>query len=188
MQAERYRQARELMRRRSTEYMETAEAHVTELSKQIEQASQDNDRLQEQLLIIRREQEEQRLLTVRTRQERHERLLAAFRQTELCHRLTMMGNGTVGGMAENELWEELEKFLNDYGDNFVLRLLTFCPRLKTNDLHLCMLLKLEFTNVEVSNIFHRTQQASTNARKRLYTKLFNREGSADELPRFVLAF
>lgn len=188
VQAERYRQARELMRRRSTEYMETAEAHVTELSKQIERASQDKDRLQEQLLIIRREQEEQRLLTVRTRQERHERLLAAFRQTELCRRLTMMGNGTVGGMAENELWEELEKFLNDYDDNFVLRLLAFCPRLKTNDLHLCMLLKLEFTNVEVSNIFHRTQQASTNARKRLYTKLFNREGSADELTRFVLAF
>ena len=121
----------------------------------------------------------------RTRQEQ---MLDAFRQTSLYTHLTALSAADASGMVTEEQWEEVERFLNDHADDFAHRLLSLYPRMKMTDLRLCLLLKLEFTNVQISNLFHRTQQATTNARKRLYRKLFNREGTADELTDFVLAF
>ena len=52
----------------------------------------------------------------------------------------------------------------------------------------CQLLKLEFTNQQISNILCKTQQAITNLRKRLYQKIFAKEGSADDMNQFLRLF
>lgn len=116
---------------------------------------------------------------------RQEQLLKAFRQSDLYTRIVPIADGLANGTLSEELWAELESFIDDETDDFCIRLLSSFPKMKKNDLRLCMLLKLEFSNVQVSNLFHRTQQATTNARKRLYARMFGHDGSADELNRYL---
>jgi IS30 family transposase len=55
-------------------------------------------------------------------------------------------------------------------------------------MQVCQLLKLEFTNQQIATILCKTQQAITNLRKRLYQKMFEKEGTADELSQFLRLF
>ena len=186
--AERYRQAQETMHRHSEAYLQETTARLKHLTDEIAQARQENDSLRERLLVITCEQEKQRMEEVKASHTRQEQMLEAFRQTPLYSSLKALASSDSCGIVTEEQWKEIEKFLNDYSDDFVRRLLSLYPRMKVADLRLCLLLKLEFPNVQISNLFHRTQQATTNARKRLYRKLFNREGTADELTDFIQAF
>ncbi len=186
-QAERYRQAQETLRRNSEAFMTATKQRIDELNRQIEDARQRNDELQERLLQMEKEQQEQELEQVRRQQSRQEQLTTAFRSSPLYQALEPLANGTTFGMVTPEQWQEIAQLLDDHADHFTRRLYEYCPTLKASDLQLCYLLRLGFNNVQISNLCSRTQQASTNARKRLFKKIFNREGAADDLNRFILS-
>jgi len=185
--AERYRQAQQAMHRNSEAYMAEAEHNIARLNAEIDNARQHNDQLEAQLLALSRQREEQRLTEARERRTQQEQLMAAFRQTPLhtaFDGVGQTGSGTIG----EEQWKQLEDFANQHAEQFVGRLMEYYPPMRTNDLRLCLLVKMGFSNLQISNIFHRTQQATTNARKRLFTRMFNREGQSDDLNRFILSF
>lgn len=185
--AERYRQAQETMHRNSEAYVAEAENNIAQLTAEIDNARQHNDQLEAELLTLKRQREEQRLTEVRERRTQQESLMATFRQTSLhaaFDSVGQSGNGTVG----EDVWKQLESFANQHAGQFVERLMDYYPQMKPNDLRLCLLVKMGFTNLQISNIFHRTQQATTNARKRLFTRMFNKEGQSDDLNRFILSF
>lgn len=186
-QAERYRQAQETLRRNSEAFMTATKQRIDELNRQIADARQRNDELQEQLLQMEKEQQEQELEQVRRQQSRQKQLTTAFRSSPLYQALEPLANGTTLGMVTPEQWQEIAQLLDDHADHFTRRLYEYCPTLKASDLQLCYLLRLGFNNVQISNLCSRTQQASTNARKRLFKKIFNREGAADDLNRFILS-
>ena len=185
--AERYRQAQEAMNRNSEAYMAEAERNIAQLTTEIENARQHNDQLEAQLLTLSRQREEQRLTEVRERRTQQENLMAAFRQTDLHAAFDAVGQ-TGQGAIDEEQWRLLETFADQHAGQFVERLMQYYPKMKPNDLRLCLLVKMGFTNLQMSNIFHRTQQATTNARKRLFARIFNREGQSDDLNRFILSF
>ena len=184
-QAERYRQAQEMLRRNSEAFMSASQQRIEELNRQIGNARQHNDELQERLLQMEKEQKEQELEQVRHQQSRQEQLTTAFRSSPLYQALEPLANGDATGCVSPEQWQEIAQFLDTHADHFTHRLYEYCPALKTSDLQLCYLLRLGFNNVQISNLCSRTQQASTNARKRLFKKIFNRDGAADDLNRFV---
>ena len=144
-------------------------------------------RLQAQAVTQSRQQEEQRLASVQQNRSRQDDLLAAFRQTAVYAECDRIGQGGSGDLSE-ESWQQLQALLNEHADGFVNRLVVFYPKLKPAELRLCCLIRLGLSNLQISNIFHRTQQATTNARKRLYARMFDRDGSADELNQFILSF
>lgn len=50
-------------------------------------------------------------------------------------------------------WETLEQMCESTYSNFVSRLLGICPTLTKQELHLCILIKLRFSNTQMSEIF-----------------------------------
>lgn len=90
--------------------------------------------------------------------------------------------------VSDEQWTELTHFLEEEANHFPSALQKFYPRIKPLELQACQLIKLEFTNQQIAAILCKTQQAITNLRKRLYQKIFDHDGTAEELNQFLRMF
>ncbi len=137
--------------------------------------------LRRQASLYRQAQHLQRL---REEQPAGDQVQMAFRTSDLYPLFSRLASGE-GGQVSGEQWRSLQQFLDEHSDGFTMRLLGYNPSMKPQDLNLCCLLKLGFNNIQISNIFHRTPQATTNAKKRLYRKIFGKEGASTSLNDFV---
>lgn len=81
-------------------------------------------------------------------------------------------------------WIELDNMINKCFTDFKLKLYRVC-KLSELEYQVCMLLKIEIPLSDISIIVHREPSALTMSRKRLYKKLFQKEGKADELDSFI---
>jgi hypothetical protein len=131
---------------------------------------------------LRHLQEAERLAQVNRARSCQEQLVEQFRNTRLYRQIL------VSESVSPEQWEEIIAYLNENADGFTEKLSAFYPAIKPQELQTCQLLKLEFTNQQIAIILCKTQQAITNLRKRLYQKMFDKEGSADELNQFLRLF
>ena len=138
--------------------------------------------VRERIARMKRQQEEERQASISRARNRQEQLIEDFRNTTLYRQILMAES------ISTEQWQEIEQYLNGQANGFVGRLTTFYPAIKPQELQVCQLLKLEFTNQQIAAIQCKTQQAITNLRKRLYQKIFDKEGTADELNQFIRLF
>ena len=140
-------------------------------NRRIEQLRRQAERYRQSQILIRRNQ-----------LSRQEQLVNDFHATPLYKQIAQTER-----MTETD-WQQLTTFLDQHVDEFTTRLQAFYPKLKPQELQVCCLLKLEFGNLQIANILCRTQQAITNLRKRLYHKMFNKDGTADDLTQFIRLF
>lgn len=56
-------------------------------------------------------------------------------------------------VLENKEWEALEDVCESVYGNFITRLQSFCPTLTKQELHLCVLIRLRFSNAQLATIF-----------------------------------
>jgi tetratricopeptide (TPR) repeat protein len=138
--------------------------------------------VRERIARLKWQQEEQRQARVNHARSQQEQLIETFRNTPLYRKIL------VEESVNNDQWEDLVQLLNHEANNFVDKLTAFYPAIKPQEMQVCQLLKLEFTNQQIATILCRTQQAITNLRKRLYQKMFGKEGSADDLNQFLRLF
>lgn len=138
--------------------------------------------IRERIARLKWQQEEQRQARVNHARSQQVQLIETFRNTPLYRKIL------VEESISNEQWEELVQLLNSEANSFVNKLTALYPAIKPQEMQVCQLLKLEFTNQQIATILCRTQQAITNLRKRLYQKMFGKEGSADELNQFLRLF
>ena len=131
---------------------------------------------------LRQQQETERQAQVNRARNCQEQLVEQFRNTRLYRQIL------VSETVTPEQWEEIVTYLNENSDGFAEKLTAFYPAIKPQELQSCLLLKLEFTNQQIATILCKTQQAITNLRKRLYQKMFDKEGAADELNQFLRLF
>lgn len=184
--AEKYKEAQQMMQRSSKQFIEEAMRNIEQKNKELANAKEQNDQLNMQLLTLSLDQERHRLSIAREALSMQEQLTVAFRGTPL---YKDFADSADGGAAVNDMhWTQLETFLNDNANGFVNQLRLFYPQIKNNEIHVCSLIKLEFSNAQAASILCRTPQAVTNLRKRLYYKMFNKEGTADELNNFIRMF
>ena len=184
--AEQYEAAQQMMQRSSQQYIDEATRNIEKLNAEIAQAKSKNDLLQEQLLTLNREQEQHRLSMARDAQSLQAQLAGAFRTTALYDRLVQCTANSA--VADDALWQQLEEFLDANANGFVGQLQQFYPQIKSQELYVCCLIKVDFNNSQIANMLCRTQQAVTNMRKRLYFKMFNKDGAADDLNSFIRLF
>ena len=89
-------------------------------------------------------------------------------------------------------WEILEQMCESTYSNFVSRLQGVCPTLTKQELHLCMLIKLRFSNAQMSEIFGVNTTSVSQKKFRLKKHLSDalRGGLSDEmtLDRWVAEF
>ena len=89
-------------------------------------------------------------------------------------------------------WENLEQMCESTYSNFVSRLQGVCPTLTKQELHLCMLIKLRFSNAQMSEIFGVNTTSVSQKKFRLKKHLSDtlQDGLPDEmtLDRWVAEF
>ena len=74
-------------------------------------------------------------------------------------------------ILEDKEWESLEKMCESTYGNFVSRLQDVCPTLTKQELHLCMLIKLRFSNTQMSEIFGVSTSSVSQKKFRLKKRL-----------------
>lgn len=86
-------------------------------------------------------------------------------------------------------WPEIVKRIDHilYPD-FTYRLKMIYPRISEKDLQICCMTKLEIPVSRMAVLFSRTSQSVSLYRKRLYTKLTNKDGSVQDFDEFILSF
>lgn len=84
---------------------------------------------------------------------------------------------------ENE-WKELDELVNKYYFDFKITLYRIC-KLSEIEYRICLLLKVGFNLSDMATILHREPSTLSMARKRLYKKLFHKDGKAEELDIFI---
>lgn len=92
-------------------------------------------------------------------------------------------NTKQNNINENE-WKELDELVNKYYFDFKITLYRIC-KLSEIEYRICLLLKVGFTLSDMATILHREPSTLSMARKRLYKKLFHKDGKAEELDIFI---
>lgn len=131
---------------------------------------------------LKQQQEKDRQALVNRARSSQEQLVEQFRNTRLYRQILMDES------INPEQWEEIMAYVNTHADGFAEKLPAFYPAIKPQELQTCMLLKLEFINQQIAAVLCKTQQAITNLRKRLFQKMFDKEGAADDLNQFMRLF
>lgn len=81
-------------------------------------------------------------------------------------------------------WSILDETVNSYFSEFRIKLYRI-SNLSELEYRICLLLKIDISLSGIAILVHREPSALTMSRKRLFKKLFKREGKADELDSFI---
>ena len=84
-------------------------------------------------------------------------------------------------------WKELRIVIDEAYNQFSSRLYELYP-IKETEMKVCLLLKIELSPLQIATVTMRSKQAVSSIRKRLYKKLFNKEGSIEEFDNFIRHF
>ena len=95
-----------------------------------------------------------------------------------------LGKIRAGQNVTQEEWNKLDKAVNDYFIDFKLKLYRIC-KLSDLEYQICLLLKIELTLADIAVLVHREPSTITMSRKRLFKKMFKKEGKAEELDSFI---
>lgn len=184
------RQQLQLLAREKEEQAEQGRRQQAENSRKLSALSQElaEARRQNDAQAARRIELETNMLALEnqrieaTRQHR-EALLADLQQTKVYQSLKHSGQPE---HLSDEEWADLSVRLDDIYDHLSQRLLALAPRLSQTDLRICYLLKLQVPPADMAAILLRSKAAITQARKRMYQKLTNRRGSAEQLDELIM--
>ena len=108
--------------------------------------------------------------------------LSQIKETNI-YSIFIQKHKTKNNINENE-WKELDELVNKNYYDFKITLYRIC-KLSEIEYRICLLLKVGFTLSDMAIILHREPSTLSMARKRLYKKLFHKDGKAEELDIFI---
>lgn len=112
-----------------------------------------------------------------------EQTLTAFRSTDLCQRIYTLCYAQ--HPITPELWTEVEDYLNQATPRFLpelRRLTTFGE----TEWHITLLTRLGFRNVDIATLLCKHRSAISQAKRRLYAKVYGAEGKAEDWDKVVM--
>lgn len=83
-----------------------------------------------------------------------------------------------------EQWGEIHSLLNEVYEEFDKNLNSFCE-VTNQEFKICMLLKLGISPVHIAKFTHRTKEAISASRRRLYEKTFKKKGAPADWDKIV---
>lgn len=85
----------------------------------------------------------------------------------------------------NEEWDALATMVDEQLPTFRPTIYGFCPDIKKSNYQICMLVRLHFRPSEIATLIHRSLPYVTVNRRRMLTKLFNKQGKAMDFDRKI---
>ena len=117
-------------------------------------------------------------------QEEHNRRIAQMESLELYQRLTNPVTGRATIMSEED-WKELAIMVENTYPGFTHNLLSR-HGLSETELKICYLIKLEkVTNNQIADYLNKAPSSISSARRRMFKKLSDKEGSSDDFNDFI---
>ncbi len=83
-------------------------------------------------------------------------------------------------------WEQLDKYINQQFPGFK-NVLYKLAKLSDIEYHVCLLLKCKFSPTEIAKLVNLSKSGLGNARKRLFVKAFNTDGTASDWDKFIFS-
>ena len=110
--------------------------------------------------------------------------------TAVCQHLIFLSFRNAGhneGKVTETDWRELYKVMNQELPEFTKKLSVLAQKYKLSqqEVRICYLLKLSFTNLSISNILHVSKSAITRAQGRLYKKITGEKENASKMRHFI---
>lgn len=81
-------------------------------------------------------------------------------------------------------WQEINECINEILPDFKTNLYSSCS-VSEQEYHICILIRMDIGNKEMSELLCRSTSAISLARKRLYAKIFDKEGTAKQFDEYV---
>ena len=85
----------------------------------------------------------------------------------------------------NEEWDALATMVDEELPTFRPTLYDIFPNIKWSDYQICLLVRLHFRPSEIATLIHRSLPYVTVNRRRMLTKLFNKQGKAMDFDRKI---
>ena len=171
--------------KRSLAYIEANNEELKRLKILLENAEQENDTLNKQLILSQKE-----MLELANRQQmashvNRELLEASFKTSDLYIRFHRAGDEGEVKIVESD-WEELRIAIDTTYLQFTNKLYSLYPDLSQRELRICYLVKISMSNKSIARLLYLTPSAITQARKRLYRKIYGETGNGEYLDRMIL--
>ena len=107
-------------------------------------------------------------------------LLKESNNNEIIQRFKHMANVSHKKATKKD-WAELKRLISEHNK----KLDSIKEKIKPNEFEICILIKLGFSPSEIGIIQGNSLQYIANIRKRLYGKIFGKDGSAKDFDKFI---
>jgi tetratricopeptide (TPR) repeat protein len=186
---ERYKKVKKALNLSEQSSQEEIIKRIEELDVKINMAQDNNDSDMEKKLLFDKNSESFRLAEIDIMKKKQKMIIELFKSSDVYFLLREKGyNPHESVNITQENWLFIYKFLNEKCNKFVEKLINLYNGISDKELQICCLIKLEFTNSQISNILNQTQSATSLTRRRLYEKIFHKNEAAEKLNQFIDLF
>lgn len=168
--------------RQSQEFIEENKKRIAELEKELQEVRTTSDISRQELLHAQKLSLEKDNEQVEAQQKMEQEAVKAFQTSAIYIKF----HETDDKILEED-WSELISAIDNTYRNFTQRLKDLYP-MNEVELQVCLLLKIDMPFKRIALLVLRSKQAVTSIRKRLYKKVFGREGAPDDWDRFIRNF
>lgn len=178
------RKLKEEQYERSMDSLKMNEQEISKLEAQLQQAEMQKDSLREQLIHSQKELLELSNRKILASQNERELLEIALRKSDI-YRLFHEAGSKVNIRITDKEWTNLQNSIDATYSNFTSQLYALYPKISTQELHICYLIKISVPIKDIAKILGRSTSAITVARIRLYKKIHGEDGSAEMMDKFI---
>lgn len=178
------RKLKEKQYERSMDSLKMNEQEISKLEAQLQQAEMQKDSLREQLIHSQKELLELSNRKILASQNERELLEIALRKSDI-YRLFHEAGSKVNIRITDKEWTNLQNSIDATYSNFTSQLYALYPKISTQELHICYLIKISIPVKDIAKILGRSTSAITVARIRLYKKIHGEDGSAEMMDKFI---
>lgn len=169
----------------SLAYIEQNKKQISKLETLLLEAENSKNKLHQSLLQSQKELIERINEQLEAQQRVNEQSEITLKQSDIYKAFHQAAESNTK-LKETD-WQELILAVNEVYNDFTQRLYLLYP-IKDIELQVCLLLKINLSPTQVSVITTRSKQATTSIRKRLYYKVFNKEGTPEQWDAFIRNF
>ncbi len=178
------RKLKEEQYERSMDSLKMNEQEISKLETQLQQAEMQKDSLREQLIHSQKELLELSNRKILASQNERELLEIALHKSDI-YRLFHEAGSKVNIRITDKEWTNLQNSIDATYSNFTSQLYALYPKISTQELHICYLIKISIPVKDIAKILGRSTSAITVARIRLYKKIHGEDGSAEMMDKFI---
>lgn len=184
LQLEKLQHLKKEQYRKSARYIENNEREKKELEQKLQEAGHENNalrtRLQEQIEMTLCASKQAEIELARRKQADAtlmESDIYKYIQKQLCTTVSKR-------LLSNNNWKALEEVINSVYSDFTENLNNLC-NLNEHEYHVCLLIKINISPTDIAKLTAHSKEAITSTRRRLYKKVFCKDGSPKEWDDFI---